>query len=83
MWSAERKTVEEREGDERCGESSECCEGDGGYEAELGAGITGYDGGRGLEEGRWSQGTVRGVGEVRVKGEMVGEGVGDREGAFI
>ena len=26
---------------------------------------------------------VRGVGEVRVKGEMVGEGVGDREGAFI
>nr|VDC72543.1 unnamed protein product [Brassica rapa] len=58
MWSAERKTVEEREGDERCGESSECCEGDGGYEAELGAGLTGYDGGRGLEEGRWSQGTV-------------------------
>ncbi|CAG7877525.1 unnamed protein product [Brassica rapa] len=53
MWSAERKTVEEREGDERCGESSECCEGDGGYEAELGAGLTGVwrrDGGR---RGRW------------------------------
>ncbi|CAG7863680.1 unnamed protein product [Brassica rapa] len=60
MWWAERKAVEEREGDERCGERSRgaVCEGDGGDEAELGAGVTGYDGGRGLEEGRWSQGTV-------------------------
>ena len=58
MWWAERRTVEEREGDERRGESSECCggdgerggavcEGNGGDETALGAGIAGYDSGVG------------------------------------